>query len=48
MISCAQNGPLFSPETYRQLLKPRQRKLFEAVKHGSDVKILYPYLRSRG
>ena len=37
----AQNGPLFSPETYRQLLKPRQRKLFEAVKHGSDVKILY-------
>lgn len=37
----AQNGPLFSPQTYRQLLKPRQKKLFEAIKRGSDVNILY-------
>ncbi len=37
----AQNGPLFSPTTYRQLLKPRQKKLFEAIKQGNDVKILY-------
>ncbi|MEW6335385.1 MAG: uroporphyrinogen decarboxylase family protein, partial [Thermodesulfobacteriota bacterium] len=37
----AQNGPLFSPQTYRQLIKPRQKKLFEAIKRGSDVKILY-------
>lgn len=37
----AQNGPLFSPRTYRQLLKPRQKKLFEAIKRGNDVKILY-------
>jgi len=37
----AQNGPLFSPQTYRQLLKPRQKKLFEKIKRGNDVKILY-------
>lgn len=37
----AQNGPLFSPRTYRQLLKPRQKKLFEAIKHKNAVKILY-------
>lgn len=37
----AQNGPLFSPQLYRKILKPRQKKLFEAIKRGSDVKILY-------
>lgn len=37
----AQNGPLFSPVTYRQLLKPRQKKLFEVIKQGNEVKILY-------
>lgn len=37
----AQNGPLFSPRTYRQLLKPRQKKLFETIKRGNAVKILY-------
>lgn len=37
----AQNGPLFSPQAYRKILKPRQKKLFETIKHGSDVKILY-------
>lgn len=37
----AQNGPLFSPQVYRKILKPRQKKLFEAIKRNSDVKILY-------
>jgi len=37
----AQNGPLFSPVTYRKILKPRQRKLFEIIKSTADVKILY-------
>ena len=37
----AQNGPLFSPQMYRQLLKPRQKKLFETIKRGNEVKILY-------
>lgn len=37
----AQNGPLFSPLVYRKILKPRQKKLFEAIKRKSDVKILY-------
>ena len=36
-----QTGPLFSPEMYRRTLKPRQKKLFETIKQGSDVKILY-------
>ncbi len=37
----AQNGPLFSPKVYRQILKPRQKRLFEAIKRNSNVKILY-------
>ena len=37
----AQNGPLFSPDVYRKILKPRQRKLFEAIKRKSGTKILY-------
>ena len=37
----AQNGPLFSPDIYRKILKPRQRKLFEAIKRKSGAKILY-------
>jgi uroporphyrinogen decarboxylase len=37
----AQNGPLFSPEVYRKILKPRQKRLFEAIKRKSNVKILY-------
>lgn len=36
-----QTGPLFSPEIYRKLLKPRQKILFEAIKKNSGVKILY-------
>lgn len=37
----AQNGPLFSPDIYRKILKPRQRRLFEAIKGKSGAKILY-------
>jgi uroporphyrinogen decarboxylase len=37
----AQNGPLFSPQVYRKILKPRQKKLFEAIKGKSAAKILY-------
>jgi len=36
-----QNGPLFSPELYRKILKPRQKILFETIKKNSGVKILY-------
>ena len=36
-----QTGPLFSPEIYRKILKPRQMKLFEAIKNKNEVKILY-------
>jgi len=36
-----QTGPLFSLEMYRRTLKPRQKRLFETIKRGSDVKILY-------
>ncbi len=37
----SQEGPLFSPEIYRELIKPRQRRLIEAVKSEFDVKVLY-------
>ena len=37
----AQNGPLFPPMTYRQLLKPCLKKLFETVKKGNDLEILH-------
>ncbi len=36
-----QHGPLISPDTYRRLIKPKDRKLFEAVKKKSDAKIFY-------
>jgi len=37
----SQHGPLISPDTYRRLIKPKDRKLFEAVKKKSDAKIFY-------
>ncbi len=37
----AQNAPLFAPEIYRELVKPRHRRMIEAVKRGRDVKVLY-------
>jgi len=36
-----QNGLMISPKTYREIIKPRQAKLFAAVKRNSNVKILY-------
>lgn len=36
-----QTGPLFSPEIYRQLIKPRQKRLIESLKKHSPAKILY-------
>ncbi len=37
----SQSGPLFSPDLYRKLLKPRQKILFDTLKKNHDVKILY-------
>ncbi|UCH64138.1 MAG: hypothetical protein JSU77_06895 [Fidelibacterota bacterium] len=34
-------GPMISPASYRELLKPRHRKLIETVKNHTDAKILY-------
>jgi uroporphyrinogen decarboxylase len=34
-----QNSPLISPDTYRRLIKPKDKKLFEAVKRKTDAKI---------
>jgi len=36
-----QNGPMVSPATYRELIKPRQRELFAASKKYTNAKILY-------
>ena len=36
-----QNGLMFSPKSYREIIKPRQAKLFGAVKAHSKAKILY-------
>ena len=34
-------GPMISPASYRELLKPRHHKLIETVKNHTDAKILY-------
>lgn len=34
-----QRAPLFSPELYREIIKPRHRKLFEFIKSRSKAKI---------
>lgn len=36
-----QNGPMFANETYRQLIKPREKEVFDLVKEKSNAKILY-------
>ena len=36
-----QDGWLISPETYRKIIKPNQRRLFEAIKRKTDAKIFY-------
>ncbi len=36
-----QLGPMFNPEIYRELIKPRHRRMITALKSGADVKVLY-------
>jgi uroporphyrinogen decarboxylase len=36
-----QNGPLFNPETYRRLVKPRQKALVQHIKGLTDTRIWY-------
>ncbi len=36
-----QNGPLFSPEAYRQLIKPAHKKVVDFIKSKADVKTIY-------
>lgn len=36
-----QQGPLISPELYRKRIKPRQKRLIEAIKSKTDAFILY-------
>lgn len=37
----AQHGPLFSPKFYRQIVKPRQKRLVQHIKSLTDAKIWY-------
>lgn len=37
----SQNAPLFDPALYRELIKPRHRRMIDAVKTKRDVKVLY-------
>jgi len=36
-----QTGPMISPEIYRKLIKPKDKKLIEAIKSKTDAKIFY-------
>ncbi|MHB9128673.1 MAG: uroporphyrinogen decarboxylase family protein, partial [Candidatus Humimicrobiaceae bacterium] len=36
-----QTGPIISPEIYRKLIKPKDKKLIEAIKSKTDAKIFY-------
>ncbi|RJP21611.1 MAG: hypothetical protein C4527_23240 [Candidatus Omnitrophota bacterium] len=36
-----QNGPLFSPEIYRKLVKPRQKALYQFIKSKTNAKLWY-------
>ncbi|MHB8277263.1 MAG: uroporphyrinogen decarboxylase family protein [Candidatus Humimicrobiaceae bacterium] len=36
-----QNGPLFSPKLYRELIKPRQAKLFDFVHKQTEAKLMF-------
>lgn len=36
-----QSGPLFSPDLYRNIVKPRQKKLVQHIKSKTAAKILY-------
>jgi uroporphyrinogen decarboxylase len=36
-----QNGPLISPDTYRRMIKPKDKKLVDAVRRKTEAKIFY-------
>lgn len=36
-----QQAPLLNPEIYRELIKPRHKRMIDAVKARADVKVLY-------
>jgi uroporphyrinogen decarboxylase len=36
-----QSGPMISPEIYRKLIKPKQRRILEAVRRKTDAKIFF-------
>jgi len=36
-----QDGWLISPDLYREMIKPKQRRLLEAIKHKTDAKVYY-------
>jgi uroporphyrinogen decarboxylase len=36
-----QNAPLFSPELYRRLIKPKEERLFSSIRKKTDAKIFY-------
>lgn len=38
---CGQNGPLFLPDVYRSIVKPRQKALVQHIKSLTDAKIWY-------
>jgi len=38
---CGQDGWLISPDIYRKMVKPKQRRLLEAIKSKTDAKIYY-------
>ncbi len=37
----SQNGPLFSPQAYRELIKPHHRRMIAALKANTDAKCIY-------
>lgn len=37
----SQQAPLFNPEKYQEMVKPRHREMIDAVKARADVKVLY-------
>ncbi|MBN1659420.1 MAG: hypothetical protein JXA93_13535 [Anaerolineae bacterium] len=37
----AQHAPLMSPRTYRQVIQPRHKRLFEQIKAQAPVKVFY-------
>jgi uroporphyrinogen decarboxylase len=38
---CGQNGWLIAPDVYRRMVKPKQRRLVEAIKRNTEAKIYY-------